>query len=349
MNKSRISTDREVVFLSDIEKQAIVHQNSNSARTSNAIIQYPSTLSLFNRYWIMWLPKTVKPLECYYNMTQLEPDEVRLHWRYMAHSGYAHKPVKKQIEAFGYQAIDPQSICANLSNLRGNIESLDGSSRDCTMGKCFVDRNTGLKILVSLNPAMKEIVLAFGDSNSLIPELKGESKAAHRQHIKAIAGNLVGLSPELYIQADVVSKQIMKIMQENAQYDDYNFVLAGQSLGGSLAQFVGLCNNIKSMCYNAVPLGKGLQSLIGDEKLRKADLYITHLAVASDFASDQRGSGTTSLFLNCLGICTPSNFGQRNRFPTAYTSPWDTHSFILGSSMGYLGRDLRKKPEHLKE
>lgn len=301
---------------------------------------------------------TVRPLETYYKMECLSEEGVKYHLPYIAHSGYAHKPNKELIEPFGFQSMDPKLLGIKLSDLRGKIEILAGSIENYKTGKCtqtepcFVDRKTGLKILVSINTKRKEIVLAFGDSNSLVPELKKDAKVAWLRHQKAIWHNLsggFGWCPELYLQADILVIQIIKTMSLNSEYKNYNFVLVGQSLGGSLAQFVGLNNGIKAICYNAVPLGTVLQKEIGYEKLENANSYVTHVSVESDFVSDLRYSGLIRLTLNFWGIDTPANFGARYSIPKAYSKMQDIHSFVLGSAMHSIGYDKRKLPLELKK
>lgn len=303
-------------------------------------------------------PETAKPQESYhFEMEKLTPEQTKPHLRYMSLAGYAHTPKRDLIEPFGYKPMDPESIGLNLSDLPGKVEILEGSvvnnkTKETTKTeKCFVDRNTGLKILVSANPDKKEIVLAFGDMNSLIPELKEGSKKAQRQHQHAVWSNFGGKS-ELYQQADEVANEIIKSISQDPEYQDYKITLVGQSLGGGLAQYVGLRNGIPAMCYNAVPLGRGHQELIGDEKLKKADLLITHLSAETDYASDPRGIGMIDFALCASGIRTPGNFGKRTSIPTAYPGVSEmqkTHAFHFGSAMQHIGLDKRTLPADLIE
>lgn len=302
------------------------------------------------------LPETAKPLDSYhFEMEKLTPEQTMPHLRYMSQAGYAHTPKRDLIEPFGYEPVDPESIGLNLSDLPGKVEILEGSvtnnkTKETTKTeKCFVDRNTGLKIIVSVNPETKEIVLSFGDMNSLIPELKKDSRKAQRLHQQAVLGNFGGIS-ELYKQADAVASKIVDAMLQDPEYKDFTVKLVGQSLGGSLAQFVGLRNGIESMCYNAVPLGSGHQELIGDEKLKQADQIITHLSAETDYASDPQGIGTLDFLLSASGVRTPGNFGKRGSIPTAYpgmTEMQKTHAFHFGSAMQHLGLDKRTLPADL--
>lgn len=304
------------------------------------------------------LPETAKPLEGYhFEMKKLTSDEVKPHLRYMAQSGYAHSPLsKKLIEPFGYKPVDPELMAVDLSALPGKIEIMAGSitnkktSEVSQTEKCFVDKDTGLKVTVSVNENTKEIVLAFGDANSLEAELKKDSRAAQLKHYQGIGANLVGMRPEIYKEADALSNAIIQKMSQDPKYSGYQFTLAGQSLGGSLAQFVGLKNGIKAMCYNAVPLGRGLQELIGNEKLRNADLHVTHVAAETDFVSDMKGIGTLDWIASASGARTPGNFGKRYSIPTAYPgiqSMQATHSFVFGSAMHFLGLEKRVLPQDL--
>jgi len=298
-----------------------------------------------------------KPLESYhYNMKKLIQTDMQPHLCYIAQSGYAHKSLsEKLITPFGYQPVDPETMGVDLSDFSDKIEILDGLVEDRTTDqsikteKCFVDRNIGLKILVAANEELKEIVLAFGDLGSLVIELKEKSNAVWQRQFKGVVSNLVGMDPALYQQADALAMRIIKSILQNSKYKDYSIILTGQSLGGSLAQFVGLRNEITTMCYNAVPLGRGLQHLIGDEKLKKADAYITHVSVESDYVSDTKGIGVVDGALSYFGIRTPGNFGERESIPTAYSELQKTHSFVLGSAMKYLELDEKTLPQDLEK
>ncbi len=298
--------------------------------------------------------RIMKPLEGYHLvMEKLTPEEIEPHLRYIAQSGYAHTPKCSLIGPFGYQPVDPKSIEIDMSAPLDKIEILEGSFK-CNKNaelikteKCFADKNTGLKILVSEHANNKEIVLAFGDLSSLEIELKETSKKIWHRQTKAVLCNLGGLVPELYTQAESLAVQIIKKMSENLDYKYYTFTLVGQSLGGSLAQFVGLRNEIKTMCYNAVPLGPGLQKLIGNEKLKKADKHVIHVTAESDMASDLQGVGIFDSILSSLKVCTPGNFGQRYSIPSAYQKMQETHSFVLGSAMHHLNLNKRTTPQDL--
>ncbi len=297
-----------------------------------------------------------KPLESYhYYMKPLFSEDVKPHLRYIAQSGYAHKSLSgKLIKPFGYQPIDPETIGVNLSDVPG-IEILEGEDVNrktqelSKTEKCFANKTTGLKIIVSKHENTKEIVLAFGDLSSLMLETKGESSTVWWNQTYGLISNFTGMNSAIYQQAGGLAKLIIKRLSENSNYKDYTFTFTGQSLGGSLAQFAGLCNGVKTMCYNAFPLGSGLQKLIGDEKLKNADLYITHLTVEKDYVSDMQGSGSIDWGLSKFWLRTPGNFGKRFSIPAAYYNIQHIHSFVLGSAMQYLNLDKKTLPQDLIE
>lgn len=296
-----------------------------------------------------------KPLESYhYELQRLNQKEVQAHLCYIAQSSYAHKSLSdKLITPFGYQPVDPGSIGLNLKDFRGEIAILDGlivdgSDKASRTEKCFVDQDMGLKIAIAVNEDLRELILAFGDLGSLSIESKENSTVWWRQ-FKGVVSNLSGIQAALYQQAETLAMRIIKAVLQIEKYKNFNIILTGQSLGGSLAQFVGLRNELTTLCYNAVPLGRGLQHLIGDEKLKKADSYITHMTVESDYVSDMEGIGIVDGALSYLGVRTPGNFGQRFSIPTAYSKRQQTHSFVLGSTMNYLNLDKKLLPKDLKE
>lgn len=288
----------------------------------------------------------------HFEMTPLTVDQIKPHLRYMAQAGYAHTPKLDLIKPFGYEPLSPQVIGVQLDKLPFKVESCKGNAGEIETESCFVDKDTGLKIIVSVNKQHKEIVLAFGDSNSLIPEMGNKSNAAWIQQQKAIWTNLLGKQPDLYLRADKIAIAIIQALLENSNYEKYSVRLVGQSLGGSLAQFVGLKNRFNTNCYNAVAIGKGLQTLIDEKHLDAADLYVTHVSVETDFASDLKGIGTVNSVLNSLGTRTPRNFGLRYSIPTAYpglSAMSKTHAFHLGSAMKYIGLTERTSVKDLKD
>jgi phosphatidylserine/phosphatidylglycerophosphate/cardiolipin synthase-like enzyme len=145
---------------------------------------------------------------------------------------------------------------------------------------------------------------------------------------------------ELLIAIDAIEEQVdfqgaeeeIKKIREILLFKEMKITLTGQSLGGSLAQYVALQQQIPAICLNSLPLGPGLQWEIGDQKLQKADDYVTHVGVEGDLSStDSSAFGIADFALNLLGIRTAGNFGKKYLVPSIYQTAQDTHRYILGS------------------
>lgn len=306
-----------------------VHTKSNVSRAS------------WGDWRSYWLFSGIKPLEYYSTMQQLSKVEVQSHLCYMSHSGFAHGSKTELITPFEYNVLDPNSLKITLTELPGTVKISAKTS-------CFFDATTGLKIFITYHQKKKEIILAFGDSGSLTPELDIEAPGFWQRW--AICTNLFRGQPDLYQQADAVGKRIIDTLKSQRWSKDYCYTLVGQSLGGSLAQYVGLRNSIHTLCYNSVALGPGLQNLIGKVKLDQACQYIKHVSVDWDYASDFIGSRWVSPVINLLAV-TPGNFGQRYSIPSAYPLHClhMIHAFHLGSGMKHIGLNERIMPGHIKK
>lgn len=327
---------------------------SSSPRVSHTLLYSTKLFSIFNRV-CHYLPSTVKPLENYCAIQTLPKQESEFHYCYIAHSGYAHKPNKELIEPFGFKALDLKYWFNLASDKVGfQLEVLEGSIYDkkqqaIKTDNCIFDRQTGLKIVVSVSASTKEIILAFGDANSMVAELNKDAPSTKRSQRLAVLANLCGWgNPEIYLRGNTLAMYMITTLKGSYSYSNYKITLTGQSLGGTLAQYVGLRNGIPAFCYNAVPLGRKLQESIGHQNLSNAKSYVTHLSVSWDCPSDVPMSGITSFLLNCLTVRTPGNFGQRFCIPTAYYNPFSIHSYVSGSFVKSLGYSERVLPKNLQ-
>lgn len=93
-----------------------------------------------------------------------------------------------------------------------------------------------------------------------------------------------------------------------------SFVVTGHSMGGGVANFAGLCNDVRSYCYNAAALGGAClkhlndQGLMTPERLGKQ----THLRIKGDVVSSDKTQQrlATALFAMGFHIRTPQLVGQ---------------------------------------
>lgn len=197
----------------------------------------------------------------------------------------------------------------------------------------FFDEQSGLKI--ALFQREEDTLVVFGALNSGEFHESGDVRTVVFNNLWTSAvGNLLGSVSALYEQAD----SAIKILKRHCAFTS-TLILTGQCLGGSLASYVGLKQQIKTVSFNTLPLGAGLQQALGEERLRDAEEYITHISATTDRLSHLPAiAGLFDAAVNFLGINTPGNFGKKYLIPTAYTAySRDTHWYFTGSLMKHLG------------
>jgi hypothetical protein len=196
----------------------------------------------------------------------------------------------------------------------------------------FYNPQSGLKI--SFLQKGDEVILTFGSVEA--KELKPKRNELAR-------GSLLGMNPDLYKEA---SQRFSKLSSDPL-LKGKKITLAGSCLGAAIASYVALKHKTKAVCFNSFPLGVGQQYDLGNERLRKAPDYITHISAKGDYTSDIAGYPVVDRILSAIGFRTPGHFGKRFRIPSAYKSMHDTHAYVIGNIMQHLGRDKRTKPVDL--
>ena len=237
--------------------------------------------------------------------------------------------------------------------------------------KAFIDQTTGLK--ASVAESNKEIIIAFGaidtfnhiiwtdqggpailkqiEANGETEELKQKKdqviklqKILKRKQEIIAAYNLLGGVPDVYKQASEL------VFQIKIRFPNRKITLTGQCFGGSLATYASLMNTLPAYCFNSLPLGAGIQNMLGDTRLSQGKDLITHISAKTDWISDNTKFSLFDTFLTYVcGIRTPANFGKRFTIQSAYEkhpsltsslpffrSSNETHDYILGSMLKIL-------------
>ncbi len=241
-----------------------------------------------------------------------------------------HSSDKKWIEPFGYEVLPPKSFAISSSGLE---------KKDL----CFFDPKSGLKAAVSLKE--NKVIISFGALRSHHSEVSDDKmkKSLHLKMYWSAMGNMTGITPKVYLQAEVLFKDLMK----DPRLKGKNIILTGQCFGGSIASYVALNNDTEAFCTNSLQLGAGLQQKLGRKKLKKARDLITHLTVKSDWVSDRKIYTVLDVASSIFCIKTPGRFGEKFMIPTAYEDRSKSHDYSIGSCMKYLGMDIRSTPEDL--
>lgn len=90
----------------------------------------------------------------------------------------------------------------------------------------------------------------------------------------------VGGVPEIYRQA----QKLAEFLNEKLKTEGKNLELSGHSMGGGIANYVGLQLNLPSVCFNAAALGRACLKDIGDVSMEVLNKQ-THIRVENDFAT----------------------------------------------------------------
>ena len=212
---------------------------------------------------------------------------------------------------------------------------------------CYFDAESGLKIV--LMEKSDEIVVGFGALRSCSSEVKDAQvvkKINNKIYATAIK-NILGTTPKIYFKA----LEIFKALRETPYFMGKKLTLTGQCFGGSIASFVALSEKQQAYCFNSIPLGVGLQKVLGKNKLMEAKKYITHISVKNDYITDFPGMYIFNFLLNFVGIRTAGNFGNAFVIPSAFKlfDHFRTHSFVLASFMNYIMDDSWATLETLEE
>lgn len=206
---------------------------------------------------------------------------------------------------------------------------------------CFFSEEIGLKVSVFENE--NEVVVAFGalhSGNTELPEdrayLMGENQ------INSIKDNLKGGNPFLYEEA----RRVVAFLSNYRGFKGKKFTLCGQSFGGSIAQYVGLSLRLETYCFNSVMLGAGLIKAIPERNIQDAHLFLRVISVEDDFASDYMDSSSAYQLMARL-FDLPVHWGCKFVFPSAYSSMFERHVFMMGSLMQHLGQSSRARTSEL--
>lgn len=208
---------------------------------------------------------------------------------------------------------------------------------------CFFDPRSALKAV--LIEAQDEFFVVFGPVGSGESEVyPSERSALIRTQIYQAVGNVLGFRVSLYEQASALFTALMT----HSEIEGKKVTLVGQSLGGSIAQYVGIKHQVNTVCFNSLQLGAGLQKDLGDDKLALADRLITHICVETDFVSDSRMMRAFDRIFSKI-MRTPRNFGTSYFIPSAFKESGPTHGFVFNSLVKYLGFEATISPTEFVE
>jgi hypothetical protein len=263
-----------------------------------------------------------------FDYQDLSPDEARDNIHYACAAAALQRNKHNWLEPFGYRLISTPDFGIGLEN----------------QNSILFDPDTGLKM--GIYEKDNELLIAFGafgshktQFNLDDPDQKEKSNALHTSLITKSLFSFLGFHPALFKKAN----KFVEALKKSELFKNKKITLTGQSLGGTIASYVALKQQIQGVALNAGPLGAGLQEKIGDENLQKADSFLTHIVAKGDcLANSSLFFGIVDVALSALGIRTPGNFGKKMHVPTIYEELIDIHYHILGALFSH------KYPEHIQ-
>ena len=106
-----------------------------------------------------------------------------------------------------------------------------------------------------------------------------------KQWATNIANFMVDGVPKAYRQAVDLAHELRRVIQAKGG----TLKLAGHSLGGGIANYVGLKLGLESVCFNPSPMGKGCLMDLGNDLSPEQVNHQTHLIIEGDLVADSKG------------------------------------------------------------
>jgi 1,4-alpha-glucan branching enzyme len=265
----------------------------------------------------------------------LTPDQTKHYLQYAAAAAAVHNSDASWIKPCGYNVISPEELSID-GDLPGSLKAHKN---------CFYDAKSGLKVMLATKG--NKLLVSFGALASERSEQTSpkEGSATHLKTLTNAVGNLVGISPGAYTQAE----EFVSLLRKSPAYRNKRIELTGQCYGGSIASFVALRKKLKAICLNTLPIGAGLQHKIGRKRMQDADKYITHINAKGDYTEGYILTTIFDFLLSSVGIKTFGKFGVKYDVPSAYKGLEGTHHYILGSMMKHCGNTTRTKPHEIAD
>jgi len=263
---------------------------------------------------------------------RLSPQELKPFFKYAAACSYITRCHTDWIAPFNFNVLSRQQLSPS--------HELETAFPDLEIHEnCLFNPKSSMKI--ALLERENELVVVFGALGSFRPG----TQTTNSDLIYPGVENFLGAIPSLYQEAD----EILKWIKERPNLQNRNITLTGLCLGGSLASYCALRNELKAICLNTLSLGAGLQAQIPSETLQNAEDYVTNIHADGDYYSDNRIFDVIDFIACAIGIKTPGSFGKRFSIPSAFVDRIETHSRILSSFMKHCGQEITTRPSEISD
>ena len=148
------------------------------------------------------------------------------------------------------------------------------------------DPATGFAASITLR-RNNEVVIGFSGLGS---------QGGTRPQLLSCIANVLGLSPQRNFEQASVLTELLKSHLEgiNAQTQadpPYKLTLSGYSMGGAIASYAALRNDVDAVVINPLRLGLMGRAQVGKEGMARAKQRLTELSLHGDWVSNSRGKG----------------------------------------------------------
>ena len=183
-----------------------------------------------------------------------------------------------------------------------------------------------------------QVTLVLGGTNSSHTDSQPRTFPAEVQQLRADLLNAVGRVPRLYRTADLLT---LLLRDELAREGGHrSLTLTGHSLGGGMAQYAGLMNDVPVFAFSPTALGRGVLSLLEDTGRLTDPAAVVRLVRAYSLEGDPiPGLGTGWLQSNVVGehLRLPLSSG------VAHSRRANSHATSHGQIYPHLVAHLRQR------
>ncbi|CAK0760910.1 hypothetical protein CCP4SC76_3400001 [Gammaproteobacteria bacterium] len=170
--------------------------------------------------------------------------------------------------------------------LNSNLKPENKGQVQNTYPNTLFDPLTGFAASIAVRGG-NEVVINFGPL--------GSQGATIRQFLRGTA-NILGLTPpKNFAQASKLTQMVKAHLDElNAKLPpgqpQFTLKLAGHSMGGGMATYAALRNDVEAVVFNPLRLGLLARAKVGRPALKNAPNLVTEVVVKSDWVADSKVS-----------------------------------------------------------
>lgn len=189
-------------------------------------------------------------------------------------------------------------LCSHLSSRLDDAfqcthqdrELVPGSIRSSTVRQegqptQLIDSSTGLAASIHFDPASREVIVGFSGIS-----FAGSRFGCGLNQMLSCAAQWLGLVPKNMRQGsrivELMKEHIDALNRELPEDQKLELTVTGFSMGGGVASYAALRNEVPAVVFNPMRLGLGARARVGQNMLAQADRYLTEVVIPGDWVSD---------------------------------------------------------------